>query len=393
MLAAACQGENMSSRGPRAKCETEVKVGLVRQLLEGKSLPALAMESGWPRKQLAFWLRRFLQGGEAYLACRGDLSEIAGLEEQNRQLLVKVRELEKQNLRIANDKAGTYKPAVEHPKCSQRYAQAFEEPGIDSLYIPEWRTHVLVRKAPGLSQVRHATGLSAHSSLAPDCDLKGGLARLQREGIATISLITDPLWSPDLRLLQEAFESCRPFKENYFIDRTLGPLRIRKRHRNVINNAKKMVQIKRVCLADFLDRWWELYHEHRRSRVVVSSASRKRFGMLAHVPELEVFAAYSENEIVAMTIWLRFNEILYYLDGASSEKGLAISAPYAGFAHVIDHFSDCRYIFLGGAADFRSLPSDGLAVFKRGFANASVRDYLCTSHFTSAPTCFREADS
>jgi transposase-like protein len=373
----------MSLQRPRTKCEAEVKVRLVRQLLDGKSLQALAMESGWPRKQLAFWLRRFLQGGEAYLACRSDVSEIDGLKEQNRELLAKIKDLEKQNLQLANYKREAYKPAVIHPKCSQRYAQAFEERGAYSLYVPEWRTYVLVRKAAGLRLVRHATGLPAHSSLDPDCDLKGGLLRLRREGIASISLITDPIWSPDLKLLQEAFESCRPFKENYFIDRVLGPLHIRKRHRNMINNARRLVQVNPVRLADFLNCWWGLYHEHRKTRVVVYPASRKCFEMLAQLPELEVFAAYSEKEIVAMTIWLRFNEILYYLDGVSSERGLAISAPYAAFAHAIDHFSDCRYIFLGGSADFRSLRSDGLAMFKRGFANASVRDYLCTSHFKS----------
>ncbi|HEY1732053.1 MAG TPA: helix-turn-helix domain-containing protein [Terriglobales bacterium] len=372
----------MSAQKPRAQYETEVRVQLVRQLLAGKSLPSVSAESGCPRKQLAFWLHRFLQGGEAYLSCRDDVSEIAELKEQNRQLLTKVRNLQEQNLHLAKYETGVCKPAI-NPKCSECYARAFEERGASSLYVPEWRTYVLVRQAPGLNQVRHATGLPAHSSLDPDCDLKGGLLRLRQEGIASISLITDPLWSPDLKLLQEVFESCRPFKENYLVDRGLGPLRIRKRHRNSINGAKKLVQISQVHLTNVLDDWWRLYEEHRKTRVVVYPASRKRFEILAELPDLAVFAAYFENEIVAMTIWLRFNDILYYLDGVSSEKGLATSAPYASFAHAIDHFSDCRHIFFGGSADFRSFASDGVALFKSGFANASVRDYLCTARFKS----------
>jgi hypothetical protein len=321
---------------------------------------------------------------------------MARLKEQYRHLLERVRDLEEQNLRIANQNATAenYKPTVANPKCSQRYAQAFEERGAQSLYVPEWRTYVLVREAPGLKHIKHATGLPAHSSLDPDCDLKGGLVRLREEGIASISLITDPLWSPDVTLLQEAFESCRPFKENYFIDRVLGPVHIRKRHRNMVNNAKKLVQISPVRLADFLGCWWDLYNEHRKTRVVVCPSPLEHFEVLAHLPELEVFAAYCEKEIVGMTIWLRFNKILYYLDGVSSEKGLAISAPYAAFAHVIECFSDCRYISFGGSADFRSLRSDGLAMFKRGFANTSARDYLCTSRLKlNIPSCFREADS
>jgi len=373
----------MGVQRPRAKCEPDIKLRLVRQLLEGKSLQAVAIESGWPRKQLAFWLRRFLQGGEAYLSGRGDVSEVASLKEQNRQLVARIRDLERDNLQLASYSREAHRPAAVNPKCSEDYAQAFEEQGAYSLYIPEWRTYVLVRGAPGLKRVKHATGLPAHSSLNPDCDLKGGLLRLEREGIASISLITDPLWSPDLKLLQEAFESCRPFKENYLIDRLAGPVQFRKRHRNMINNAKRLVQVSGVSLADNVTRWWEMYHEHRKTRVVVYPASRKRFEVLAQLPALEVFAAFFENEVVGMTIWLRFNEILYYIDGVSSEKGLAISALYAAFAHAVDHFSDCRYIFLGGSADFRSLRSDGLAVFKRGFANTSVLDYLCTAHFKS----------
>lgn len=373
----------MRVQEPRTKCELEVKVHLVRELLNGKSLQSLARESGWPRKQLAFWLRRFLQGGEAYLSSRSDMSEIAALREQNRELLAKIRDLEKQHLALKGYERAASKPAVAHPKCSQRYARAFEERGAYSLYVPEWRTYVLVRKAPGLGQVRHATGIPGHSSLDADCDLEGGLLKLRREGIASISLITDPLWSPELRLLQEAFETCRPFKENFLINRVLRPLRIRKGHRNTINNAKKLVQISPVRLADVLDCWWALYCEHRQTRAAVYPASRNRFDMLAQLQEIEVFAVYFEKEVVAMTIWLRFNEILYYVDGASSKRGQAISAPYAAFAHAIDHFSDCRYIFFGGSADFRSPQSDGLAVFKRGFANTTVRDYLCTSHFTS----------
>ena len=113
------------------------------------------------------------------------------------------------------------------------------------------------------------------------------------------------------------------------------------------------------------------------------STPPKYFEMLAGLEGVDVIAAHHENEIVTMNIWLRFNDILYYIDGASNQRGLAISAPYATFAYVIEHYVNCRYIFLGGSADFRGPSSDGLARFKRGFANASARDYLCTSHLRS----------
>ena len=105
--------------------------------------------------------------------------------------------------------------------------------------------------------------------------------------------------------------------------------------------------------------------------------------MLAGLEGIDVIAAQYEDEIVTMSIWLRFKNILYYLDGASNQTGLAISAPYATFAYAVEQYLEYRYIFLGTAADFRGPRWDGLARFKRGFANASVRDYLCTSNLKS----------
>ena len=86
-----------------------------------------------------------------------------------------------------------------------------------------------------------------------------------------------------------------------------------------------------------------------------------------------------------MTIWLRFSHVVYYLDGASNARGLAISAPYAAFAHAIRRYEACRYIIFGGSADFRDSHSDGLAVFKRGFANTSAWNYVCTSLLNPKP--------
>ena len=382
-----CQEPRPDPRQQRVKCETALKLQMVDQLLRGKSLDALARETGFSKKQLSYWYRRFLKGGEAYLSSREDLSEVLKLREVNQALLTKAEELEKKNRVLVKaleaSTASTLRPLL-HPKCSESYAKAFETNGVEACYVPEWRTHVLLKHAPSIQLVQHATGVSGHSSLDPDCDLQGGLTRLKRAGVASVSLITDPMWSPSHNLLEAAFESCRPFKENYLIDRGLGPVRIRKRHRNMINNARKLCGIDRVPLAPLLERWWILHQDHRQTRVAVHPGSLKYFEMLAGLDAVDAIAAQHKNEIVTITIWLRFNDILYYIDGASNERGLQLSASYAAFAHAIEHYADCRYIFLGGSADFRGPRSDGLATFKRGFANVSVRDYLCASHLSLA---------
>lgn len=379
-----CQDARVSTRQQRTRCETASKMQIVQQLLHGKSLDVVARETGHSKKQVAFWYRRFLTGGEAYLSSREDLSDISKLRQLNRSLLLKAEELEKRNRELVSaleaSRAGALPLSLAHPKCSEQYAKAFEANGSTVFHVPEWRTHVLLKTAAALQRVRCATGVSGHSSLDPGCDLQGGLERLRQAGVASVSLITDPMWSPSQNLLENAFGSCRPFSENYLIDRGLGQLRIHKRHRKMIISANKVCAVDRLSLAALLERWWNLYQSNREMRVPVDSTPPKYFEMLAGLEGVDVVAVHHGNEIVTMNIWLRFNDILYYIDGASNQKGLAISAPYAALAYVIEHYADCRYIFLGGSADFRGPRSDGLARFKRGFANISVRDYLCTSH-------------
>jgi hypothetical protein len=383
-----CQEVRVDTQQQRVKCETALKVQIVEQLLRGKSLDTVARETGRSKKQLSFWYRRFVAGGEAYLSSREDLSEISQLRQLNQALLAKAEDLEKRNRELVKaleaSRTGALSPTSANPKCSQHYAKAFEVAGVEAFHVPEWRTHVLVKSAPSLQRVQHATGVSGHSSLDPDCDLTGGLERLKRAGIGSVSLITDPMWSPSQNLLEAAFGSCRPFNENYLIDRALGGIRVQKRHRNMINSSKKLCDIERLPLTPLIERWRILYQSNRQMRAEVHSTPPNYFEMLAGLEGVDVIAAHYKNEIVTMNIWLRFNDILYYIDGASNQQGLSISAPYMTFAYAIEHYVNCRYIFLGGSADFRGPRSDGLARFKRGFANVALRDYLCTSHLRSA---------
>ncbi len=209
-----CQEVTGSTRQQRAKFETELKMQLVEQLLSGKSLETLARETGRSKKQLRFWYRRFLAGGEAYLSSREDLAEISKLRELNQALLTKAEDLEKRNRELVEaleaSRNAAPPPSFAHPKCSEQYAKAFEATGREVFHVPEWRTHVLLKTAPSLQQVQHATGVSAHSSLDPDCDLRGGLERLRRAGVASVSLVTDPMWSPSQTVMEAAFGSCRP---------------------------------------------------------------------------------------------------------------------------------------------------------------------------------------
>ena len=243
--------------------------------------------------------------------------------------------------------------------------------------MPEWGTHVLVRQAAG--GARQATGVRPYASLDPDCDLEGGLDRLHEAGIATVSLVTDPMWCPEVPVLQEAFSTCREFKMNYFVDRDAEKVQIRKRHRNMINRAKRAGELPRRRAG-------------RPPRPLAGAlpAERRRPADRAAVRRDVLRAAHrgarrahrrgdrrgrdGHDDDLAPT-----RDILYYYDGASSATGFAIGASYAAFAHVVETATECRYVFFGGSSDFRDELTDGLAVFKRGFSNSSAPSYLCSA--------------
>jgi transposase len=370
----------MRRESPRSQCPTSVKVELVFRLLGGETLAELARETGRPKRQLSVWRQRFLAGGEAYLDGRTDQREHETLRGAGAELSAKVAELEAENRMLARRLAllsGDHsRRTAPHLFCSESYSRALEEPGMRPLYVEGWDAHVLVRE--GHAGAPQAVGVRPLGALDPNCDLRAGLDALQRAGIATISLITDPMWCPELLVLREAFDRCRVFREHYLVDRE-AEVKIRKRHRNRINQARRVGEVREISLAEHLDRWLELYQLNVANRQIPQPFSQVYFERLACISGLRTIAVFVADDIVNMTLWFRHKDTFYFHDGASSVMGFETSAAYAAFAHVIEEAADCRYVLLGGSAGFRDERLDGLAVFKRGFSNASAVSHLCSA--------------
>ncbi len=268
-------------------------------------------------------------------------------------------------------------PNDPHPYCSEPYARASEEAGVQSLYVPEWGAYVLMRK--GSTGACHAEGVRPLEPLNPNCDVRAGLYTLQRAGISSVALITDPMWTPELSALQHAFDTCRVFKEHYFVDRE-AEVRIRKGHRNQINQARRACYVQEISLAEHLDHWLALYKRNVTTRQILRPFGTAYFESLAGLPALRTLAVTVKDAIVSMSLWIRHNDTLYFHDGASDAKGFEISAAYAAFAYAIENAGECRYVLLGGSAGIRDERLDGLAMFKRGFSNSSAVSYLCSAN-------------
>ncbi len=358
---------------------TVAKTEIVLRLLAGESIASLSRETGLPRQQLSVWRRRFIDGGEAYLRRKPNPREVERLQTENRALSQRVAELENESRSrpLVAPSEARVDHEYRHPYCSPAYAAAQLEAGSEVLAVPEWGTHLLVRRGPGGR--RMAVGGRPFTSLDPNSDLAAGLEYLRRAGISSVSLVTDPMWSPDRPTLESGFDICRRFKETYFLDRGAGPPQISKRHRNRINNARRSGELQEISFADHLDRWRELYHYNVANRQIPQPLSDSYFEQLAAFRELRTFAVLVDGAIVTITTWIRHEDTLYFHDAASSPEGHAASASYVAFAHVAEALDDCRYVFLGGAAEFFDDPLDGLARFKRGFSNGSAVSYLCTA--------------
>jgi transposase-like protein len=357
------------------------KVELVLRSLRGEVLADLARETGLHRKQLSTWRRRFLEGGEAALDGRFRPADIEAAAVARQALEDQVTALEEANRALSRDVARLGRTrrsgATAHPYCTEAYAHALEEPGAQPRYVEEWGTHVLVRETAG--GVRRAAGTAPLAPLAPGCDLRAGLDALRGDGIASVSLVTDPMTAPDLDDLQEAFDICRPLKVNYLIDREIAEPHLRKRHRNILNNARRAVEARDVDLADHLDRWLDMYEKNVEVRQIAQPFDPAYFERLVKVEGLETIAAFAGDEIVSMSMWIRHDDVLYFHDGASTEAGFAVAASYATFAHAIEGMGDCRFAFLAGAGTMKDDALDGLATFKRGFSNSSTTNHLCNA--------------
>jgi hypothetical protein len=271
-----------------------------------------------------------------------------------------------------------------HPYATGDYAQGLADGTMTALDLVEWESFVLAREIPprgetGLAGLRDAMGVYPMTPIREEADLKAGLDRLAGQGLVSVVLVPDPLASPDESRLAAAFGLCRPFKTHYLIDRAAGHYAPSKHHRAEIRRAQRRCRVELVRLADHLPAWTRLYDGlvERHAIAGVAAFGEAYFAALSREPRMTALAAYVGNEISAMTIWFEHGGVAYNHLGASNALGYANGANYALYDAAIAHFSQAAILNLGGGAGSRDDPSDGLAVFKRGFANAEVHAMLC----------------
>lgn len=271
----------------------------------------------------------------------------------------------------------------DHPYAAAGYAEALAgEPGR-VIEAPEWGSRLLSRALPdgcGAPGLRDAAGVYPMTPIAADADLAGGLRRLSGEGLVSLVFVPDPLASPPPDRLRSAFGFCRPFKTHYLIDRSTAPYAPSKHHRDRIRRGHRRCRVETSPLAERLEAWTALYAGLVERRAITGAAAfgPAYFAALAREPRIVAFAAFVGEALGGMTLWFAYEGVAYNHLTAANALGYANGASYALYDAAIAHFSATGAIInLGGCAGPRDDPEDGLAAFKRGFANSAMQAHLC----------------
>lgn len=274
--------------------------------------------------------------------------------------------------------------ATVHPYATGDYARGLAQGTGEALEVAEWGSYVLARaiapdQAKGAVGLQDAMGIYPLTPIQAQADLKGGLDRLATHGLVSVVLVPDPLASPAEGRLGAAFGLCRPFKTHYLVDRAVGSFAPIKHHRDRIRRAGRRCRVERVSLADHLPVWTQLYDGLVERRAISGAAAfgEPYFAALAREPRMVALAAHVEEKIAAMTLWFEHDGVAYNHLTASDALGYANGANYALYDAAIAHFSGAAVFNLGGGAGARDNPDDGLATFKRGFANSETHALLC----------------
>ncbi|MBN9319491.1 MAG: GNAT family N-acetyltransferase [Caulobacterales bacterium] len=265
-----------------------------------------------------------------------------------------------------------------HPYAVRAYAQALVQGEGAAVEVDAWGACLLARPIADSGRF-DALGAYPMTPMAADAALKEGLASLAEEGLVSVVLVPDPLASPPRSDLAAAFSLCRPFKTHFVVDRTMGEFAPNKHHRQEIRRALRRCRVETVSLAEHAATFAGLYGEliARHDIRGVAAFSDAYFVALADDARMTAFAAVVEEEIAAMTIWFEHEGVAYNHLGASNAAGYRAGANYALYDAAIAHFAGADRLNLGGSAGATDDPNDGLAFFKRGFANAEAQALLC----------------
>lgn len=265
-----------------------------------------------------------------------------------------------------------------HPYAMFEYARTLAHIG-EPHYVHAWGTHVLARSWHG--RAKDACGVYPLAALSTEEDLRPGIEELRAAGFVSIVMVVDPLLSPSSERLRQAFEQVRPFKTHYVVDTDAAVYQPSAHHRYEVRRSERTgLRVREVPLPTMLDAWIALYEVlgRRHANLGMASFSRSSFERLSHCDSLVAVAGFVDDRMVCCHLWFAAHGCAWSHLGASNAQGYDSGASYAVYDHSMRRFQG-SVIDLGGPAGVNDAAGDGLARFKKGFANRTVVAHLVGS--------------
>jgi len=265
--------------------------------------------------------------------------------------------------------------------CHPAYVQALAEFGAPRP-LPGCGGWILERPIPG-DATGDAIGPYPLFTCADWSALPQDLEQL-RTSLVCVALVADPLAEVSETHLRRCFDRVIHFKDHYVVECDAPP-QMSKHHRYYARKALERVRVER-CEEPrlLLARWVELYeHLVKRHRLRgIKAFSRQSFARQFEVPGLVMLTARAGDELVGAHLWFVSGPAAYSHLMALNDAGYALNASYALYLKAIEEAAHwfggaVRRLGLGSAAGLAGDPTDGLALFKRGWTNRSVPAFFC----------------
>lgn len=266
------------------------------------------------------------------------------------------------------------------------YANSLSEFGTPRA-LPRCGGWILERPIPGFTY-QDAMGCyplfscEDWSGLHPDLEEIG-------DDLVSLALVTDPFGNYDLAALRRSLGLVKPFKEHYVADlrRPLNEI-VGKRHRKNAHRALRSVQVD-VCEEPirYLEEWTMLYgnliEKHNISGV--QAFSRESFAKQLSIPGATMLRATGSGTTVGAQIYFMHGDVAHCHLGAVSQRGYELGAFFAMDLYSIEYFAEkANWLNLGGGAGVTCDGTDGLSLYKKGWATETRTSYFCGRIFDEA---------
>lgn len=258
-----------------------------------------------------------------------------------------------------------------HPYTSKQYVEALAD-GKSVVKLGAGERHAIIRPV-GNSEYTDIVGSYPFGIV--DSQALDEFNESSKLRAVTYVGVTDALENDALAL--ERFDFLRPYKTHFVVDRGGREPLLSKHHCREVKKAKQTCFVREISLNDYLDEWCSLYDNLVAKHDLGSSHrfSRAYFEAISNMSEFITFGAYVGKNLVSAHIWLKHNDVMYSHLAASSQLGYQHGASYCLYWYAIYHSNECALLDLGGVPD--NSHNDGLARFKKGFANTTRTNWLC----------------